>query len=163
MNLDSAAILLQAGRYDQSIEQTRRALELDPNFWWAYQNLGLIYERQRKYPEAISALEKARLSDVSPSSLGYLGYVYAVAGRRAEAQRVLEELKELSKRRHVSAYNIACVYVGLDDKDSAFAWLERAYQERAFYMAALKSETVLDNLRPDPRFKDLLKRMNLPE
>ena len=162
-NLDLAAILLAAGRYDQSIEQTRKSLELDPNFWWSYQNLGLAYERKKQYPEAIAALEKARLLDVNPSSLGYLGYVYAAAGKKAEAQRVLEELKELSSKRYVSPYNIACIYAGLNDKDQAFEWLERAYQERSFEVTLLKVYAVLDNLRPDPRFRDLLRRMNLPE
>ena len=163
VNLDFASILLSAGRYDQSIEQTRKALELDPNFWWSYQNLGLAYERKKQYPEAIAALERARLADDNPSSLGYLGYVYGTAGKKAAAQRALEELKELSKKRYVSPYNFACIYAGLDDKDQAFEWLERTYQERAFFMTQLKVDTVLDNLRPDPRFRDLLKRMNLPE
>ena len=163
MSLDLASILLAAGRYDQSIEQTRKALELDPNFWWSYQNLGRAYERKKQFPEAIAALEKARLLDVNPSTLGYLGYVYAAAGKKSEAQKVLEELKELSKQRYVSPYNIACIYAGLNDKDQAFEYLERAYQERSFFMVLLKTEAVLDSLRPDPRFKDLLKRMNLPE
>jgi len=163
VNLDFASILLSAGRYDQSIEQTRKALELDPNFWWSYQNLGLAYERKKQYPEAIAALERARLADDNPSSLGYLGYVYGTAGKKAEAQKALEELKELSKKRYVSPYNFACIYAGLTDRDQAFEWLERTYQERAFFMTQLKVDTVLDNLRPDPRFKDLLKRMNLPE
>jgi len=163
VNLDFASILLSAGRYDQSIEQTRKALELDPNFWWSYQNLGLAYERKKQYPEAIAALERARLADDNPSNLGYLGYVYGTAGKKAEAQKALEELKELSKKRYVSPYNFACIYAGLNDKDQAFEWLERTYQERAFFMTQLKVDTVLDNLRPDPRFKDLLKRMNLPE
>src|ERR1041385_2141398 len=163
VNLDLAGILLAAGRYDESIDQTRKALEIDPNFWWSYENLGRAYERKKQYPEAIGALERARLLDASPSALGYLGYVYAAAGKKEEAQKVLEELKGLSKQRYVSPYNVACIYAGLNDKDQAFQWLERAYQERAFFMTLLKTETVLDNLPPDPRFKDLLKRMNLPE
>ncbi len=163
VNLDLAGILLSAGRYDQSIEQTRKALELDPNFWWSYQILGLAYERKKQYPEAIAALEKARQVDVNPSTLGYLGYVYAAAGKNAEARRVLEELKELSKTRYVSTFNSACIYAGLNDKDRAFEALEGAYQDRSFFMALLNSETVFDNLQSDPRFKDLLKRMNLPQ
>ena len=163
MNLDLAGILLLAGKYDQSIELTRKALELEPNFWWSYQNLGLAYERKRQYSEAIAALEKARLLDVNPSNLGYLGYVYAAAGKRVEAQKVLEELKALSKNRYVSPYSFACIYAGLNEQDQAFDWLERAYQEHSFFMVLLKSETVFDNLHPDPRFKELLKRMNLPE
>ena len=163
MNLDSAGILLLAGRYDQSIEQTRKALELDPNFWWAYQNLGLAYERKKQYPEAIAALEKARQGDVNPSSLGYLGYVYAAAGKKAEALRVLDELKESSKRQYVPSYSIAIIYAGLNDKNKAFEWLNKAYDERSHFIALLKVETVLDNLRPDPRFADLMRRVGLPQ
>jgi TolB-like protein len=163
VNLDFAAILLFAGKYDQSIDQSLKALELDPNFWWAYQQLGLAYERKKLYREAIAALEKASQADATPSNLGYLGYVYAAAGKKAEAQKVLEELKGLSKWRYVSAYNIACVYAGLGDKDQTLEWLERAYQERTFYMPVLKTDPVFDTVRGDPRFKDLLKRMNLPE
>jgi tetratricopeptide (TPR) repeat protein len=163
VNLDLASILLSAGKYDQSIEHIRKALELDPNFWWSYQTLGLAYERKKQYPEAIAALEKARLVDVNTSSLGYLGNVYAAAGKKAEAQKVLAELQELSKTRYVSPYYVACLYAGLNDKDQAFEWLERAYQERSYNMPLLKFETVLDNLRSDLRFKLMLKRVNLPE
>jgi TolB-like protein len=161
VNLDLAGILLSAGRYDRSIEQTRKALELDPNFWWSYQLLGLAYERKKQYAEAIAALEKARLVDSNPSNLGYLGAVYGIAGRKVEAQKVSEDLKELSKQRYVSPYFIAVIYAGLHDKDQAFEWFEKAYQERSPFMTLLRTETVIDSLRPDPRFKDLLKRMNL--
>ena len=84
-------------------------------------------------------------------------------GKKAEAQRVLDELKELSKKQHVSPYSIAIIYAGLGDKDQAFEWLNKAYDQRSFFIALLKVETVLDNLRPDPRFNVLLKRANLPE
>ena len=76
---------------------------------------------------------------------------------------MLEELKKLSKQRYVSPYNIACIYAGLNDKDQAFEWLERAFQERSYFMTLLKVETVLDNLRPDPRFQDLVRRVGLPQ
>ena len=84
-------------------------------------------------------------------------------GKKAEAQRVLDELKELSTKQHVSPYSIAIIYAGLGDKDQAFEWLNKAYDQRSFFIALLKVETVLDNLRPDPRFNVLLKRANLPE
>ncbi|MGH9872470.1 MAG: tetratricopeptide repeat protein [Pyrinomonadaceae bacterium] len=163
MNMDAAGILLFAGQTDRSIEQTRKALELDPKFWWAYQNLGLAYERKKQYSEAIAALEKALTLDNNTSILGYLGYVYAASGKKAEAQKVLVELQEISKQRYVSPYSFAVVYAGLNDQDQAFEWLDRAYEARSFSLALLKVDTVFDNLHADPRFKELLKRMNLPE
>lgn len=163
VSLDLAGIYLFAGRYDEAIEQSRKALELDPNFWWAYQTLGLAYEQKKQYREAIAALERARAGDANPSSLGYLGYVYGAAGRKADAQKVLGELMELSKQRHVSPYNIAIVHAGLGDKDQAFEWLNRTCDSRSFNMTLIKVEPVLDDLRPDPRFKELLRRVKLPE
>ena len=76
---------------------------------------------------------------------------------------MLGELKELSNTRYVSPYNIASIYAGLNDKDQAFQWLEPAYQDHSFYMAVLGQEASMDKLRPDPRFQNLLKRMQLPE
>ncbi len=76
---------------------------------------------------------------------------------------MIDELKELSKQRHVPPYSIAIIYAGLNDKDQAFEWLNKAYDQRSFFITLLKVETVLDNLRPDPRFKELMKRVNLPE
>src|SRR5258705_11739418 len=99
----------------------------------------------------------------NPTGIGYLGFVYAAAGKKAEAQRVLDQLKESSKQRHVPPYSIAIIYAGLNDKDQAFAWLNKAYDDRSFFIALLKFETTLDNLRTDPRYKELLKRLNLPE
>ena len=163
MSFDLEGIYFYAGRYDQAIEQARKTLELDPNFWGTYQSLSRVYEGKKQYAEAIAALEKARHLDNNTGILGYLGCVYAAAGKKVEAQRVLDELKALSKQRHVSPYSIASIYAGLNDKDRAFEWLNKAYEERSFNMALIKVETVLDNLRPDPRFKELLKRMNLPE
>ena len=162
-NMDLDGVYLYAGRLDQSIEHARKTLELDQNYWGAYQDLGLAYERKKQFPEAIAALEKARSLDSNPSVSGYLGFVYAAAGKKAEAQRVLNELKALSKQRHVPPYSIAIIYAGLNDKDEAFEWLNKAYDDRSFFIALLKVETTLDNLRPDPRFKELLKRANLPE
>lgn len=73
------------------------------------------------------------------------------------------ELKELSNQRYVSPYHTACIYAGLGNKDQAFEWLERSIEERASFIPLLKFDPVMEDLRGDPRFKDLLKRMNLPE
>ena len=84
-----------------------------------------------------------------------------MTGKRAEAQKVLDELQEQSKRRYVSPYLIALVYLGLSNKDQAFSWLEKAYDERSVNLMYLKVEPMLDPLRSDPRFAELLRRMNL--
>jgi tetratricopeptide (TPR) repeat protein len=123
----------------------------------------MAYARKKQYAEAIGALEKARSVDTSPWSLAYLGAVYGIAGNTTQAKRIVEDLKEISKTRHVSPYSVALVYSGLNDKDQAFEWLDRAYEARSFGMTLLKLETVFENLRSDPRYKDLLKRMNLPQ
>ena len=162
MSMDMQGVYLFAGRFDQVIDLARKTIELDQNYWGAYQELGLAYERKKQYPEAIAALEKARSLDNNPSILGYLGFVYAAAGKRAEAERVLNELKRLSTERHVPPYSIAIIYSGLNDKDQAFEWLNKAYEARSIFLSLIKVETVVDNLRSDPRFKELLKRMNLP-
>jgi tetratricopeptide (TPR) repeat protein len=163
VNLDMEGIYLQSGKYDNAMEQARKTLEIEPKFWDAYQTIGLVYERKKQYAEAITALERARSLDNNPLIGGYLGYIYAVGGKKAEAQKVIDQLKDLSKQRYVSPYGIAIIYAGLNDKDQAFEWLERAYDQRGSYMTLLKVATVFDNLRPDPRFKALLKRMNLPD
>ena len=161
--MDLAGIYAAAGRLDQAIEQAKKTSELDPNYWGAYQELGLAYERKKQFPEAIAALEKARSLDNNPSVSGYLGFVYAEAGKKAEAQRVLDQLKALSRQRHVPPYSIAIIYAGLNEKDEAFEWLNKAYDDRSFFISLLNIEPTLDNLRPDPRFKELLRRANLPE
>jgi tetratricopeptide (TPR) repeat protein len=112
------------------------------------------------YSSAIATLEKAvALSNRSPSQLGALGRVYGLAGRRREAQRVLDELLALSRRRYVPPRSLTTVYEGLGDSDKAFEWLEKCYQERANTMIWLNVEPLDLPLRADPRFHDLLRRM----
>ena len=90
-----------------------------------------------------------------------LGHAYAMSGKRAEAQKVLAELKELLKGRYVPAYEIAIVYVGLGDKAQALEWLEKAYEDHSFRLTFIKTWPELDSLRGEPRFQELLRRMNL--
>ena len=93
--------------------------------------------------------------------LNEFGRAYALAGRRPEAQRVLDELHELSKERYVGAYYLAVIYGGLDDRDHTFEWLEQAYQERQWWMVCLDVDPRLDSLRSDPRFTALARRVGL--
>ena len=102
-------------------------------------------------------------SEGSALHLAGLGYAHALAGRKIEALKVLAELKELSKQSYVPSLELAIVYAGLGDKDQAFAWLEKASQERYFRVLYLKVDPRFDSLRSDPRFQSLLRRLNFPD
>ena len=164
INTDVGLAFYIARQYDQAIEQYRNVLVMDPNFSVAHFALGLAYEQNEIYEEAIAELRKAiSLSGGITVMIGALGYSYAVSGRRDKAKKVLEELRELSQRRYVSPYSIATIYVGLGDKDQAFEWLQKAYQDRSAWLIHLhlKVDPRLDSLRSDPRFIALLKKMGL--
>ncbi|HEU4931893.1 MAG TPA: protein kinase, partial [Pyrinomonadaceae bacterium] len=137
-----------ARQYDQAIGHYRKALELDPNYSWAYLWIGQAYLGKGMPNEAIANINKAiALSEGNVRMKATLGYAYAVAGRRGEGQQIIDELQIQSKQKYVSAYFIAVIYSGLGEKDHAFAWLEKAYQERHPYLTLLKVEPVFDNLR----------------
>jgi eukaryotic-like serine/threonine-protein kinase len=151
-----------ARQYDQAIEQQRKTLELDPNFILAQRDLGFSYLQKSMHKEAIAEFEKALV--ISPGNtfaLAGLGYAYAVAGRRAEAQKVLDQLSEISKRKYVPESQMVVIYTGLGEKDKAFEWLEKAYEARSIFIVGAIKGPHYDPLRSDPRFADLLRRMNL--
>ena len=148
-----------ARQYDQAIEQYRKTLELDPNFFVVHAFLGLAYVYKSMYKESFAELEKAVAISPSNLSLTCLGYGYAAADRRLEAQKVLDQLNEISKEKYVPALHRAIICAGLGEKDKAFDWLEKAYEEH--FIIAIKVNPAFDPLRSDPRFQDLLRRMNL--
>ncbi len=153
-----------ARQYDQSLEQLRLTHELDPKFVVAHWGLGLVYTEQGKYAEAIEELEKTReLAPRSTNIAASLGYVYAKAGRPSDARRILEHLLKTAKEKYISAYLIALVYAGLGDKDRAFEWLQKAYDERSTLLCYLKMDPRLDALRTDPRFESMLQRIRLAQ
>ncbi len=154
---------LFARQYDRAIEECRNTLDLHPNFLKLHQFLARAYEQKGLYEEAIREFQETlTLSAGNPVYLGQLGHAYAVSGNKREAQKLLEELKELSSRRYVPSYDIAMIYTGLGQKDEALDWLQRAYEEKSGWLSYLKVEPRLDSLRPDPRFRDLLRRVGLP-
>ncbi len=153
-----------ARHYDQAIEQYRKAFELDPNLVIAHYDLGRAYARKGLYDEAIAEFQKAvKLSGGQPLYVAGLASAYGVAGRKAQAIKIVKELKDRSKLEYVSPYEIALVYVSLGETNHAFEWLEKAYQERSSFKDELRAAPELDGLRSDPRFDDLLKRMRLPQ
>jgi TolB-like protein/DNA-binding winged helix-turn-helix (wHTH) protein/Tfp pilus assembly protein PilF len=152
-----------ARRYDQAIEQGAKILELDPKFISAYYVRGVSYVKKSMFKEAMAEFDKGvSISRDDLEALTGLGYGYAVTGRRADAEKVLARLNELSKREFVSPVWMAKIYSGLGKKDKAFESLERAYEDRSIVSVAyIKTNPMLDPLRSDPRFAELLRRMNL--
>jgi TolB-like protein/DNA-binding winged helix-turn-helix (wHTH) protein/Tfp pilus assembly protein PilF len=155
-------ILEQARRYEEAIEQLRRVIAIDPNHYQAHYSLALTYVANNQFDEAINAAERAvEVSERAPAALGVLGLAYGVAGRKREANQILSELLKLQTQRYVTPMAISFVYIGLGNKDQAFAWLEKGYQERANHIAFFKVNPTVDPLRSDPRFADFLRRVGL--
>jgi TolB-like protein/Tfp pilus assembly protein PilF len=163
VNQSLGFVLFFAGRYDEAIEQFEKALELDPGLAQAHCVLGLTYVYKGMHESAIAEGQKAvELSHGGTLFVACLGLAYAEAGYREEAQKTLEQLNELSKERYVTPYVVARIYAALGKKDEALRWLEIGYRERAALMVCLKTDRRFDELRSDPRFQDLLTRMNFP-
>lgn len=157
-------VLLVARRYDEALEQCKKALEMDPNLGFAHWLVGLAYTYKKAYEPAILAFQKSiPLSGDSPDEPASLAYAYALSGNKAEARKILKELNQQSKRRYISPGALADIYAVLGDKDQAFALLEQAYDERDNMVVLLKVEPMFDPLRSDPRFTDLLRRVGFPQ
>ena len=153
-----------ARRFDEAIVECRRTIELDRDFSVAYEVLGASIAAKGMYRDALPYAEKAvELSPHNAMSRAYLGYIYGSMGDRAKALGIVDELAAASKERFVPALSFAVVYTGLGQKDLAFEWLDKAYEERFNRLAYLKREPVWDRLRSDSRFDALLRRIGLPE
>jgi TolB-like protein/DNA-binding winged helix-turn-helix (wHTH) protein/Tfp pilus assembly protein PilF len=151
-----------ARRYDEAIEQLRSVIAMDAGHYQALWILGHTYAANKQFDEAVAAAEKAvEVSGRAPGALGMLGLAYGLAGRKQEATKVLNELLELNKTRYVTPAALVNVYLGLGDKEQVFVWLEKSYQERSNYVAYLKVFPLLDPIRSDPRFNDLVHRIGL--
>jgi serine/threonine protein kinase/tetratricopeptide (TPR) repeat protein len=165
MNRGLGLALFAARRYDQVIEQEQKTLELDPNYAPAHRTLGMAYVQKSMYQEGIAEIKRAlAISPDNKNALADLGYAYAAAGRRLEAQKVLDQLNDLSKQSYVPAGFRAIIYAGMGQRDKSFEWLETAYDERftiAIGSTDIREDPIFDNVRSDPRFADLLRRMNL--
>jgi eukaryotic-like serine/threonine-protein kinase len=158
---------LAAGRYDDSVAQFKKTQELDPTAPWLHCMLGWAYARQGAYEQAINEHEKmgAEVSPVTAENQFFaagLGWIYALAGRRSDALKVVAQLKELDKHAFVDQYELGMIYAGLGDKDQAFAALERAYSHSTSGVF-LKSDPFWNTVSSDPRYAALLRRMGLPQ
>ncbi|MCA1838017.1 MAG: protein kinase, partial [Actinobacteria bacterium] len=152
---------LFARNYDQAIAQFQRCLEMDPDYPAAHQYLPLAYVQKGMYEEALAKVRDAP-EGAAVKTTGVPGFVYAVSGHTSDAKKELEELKRLRKTEYVSAVSLAYICAGLGEKDEALSWLEKGFEERAFQMQMLKVDPRLENLRDDPRFRELVRKVGLP-
>ena len=135
---------------------------MDANDWYQLFNLGVGYEGTGKLQEAISEYQKAIEISGNPRSAVALAHAYSAAGKKAEAEKILRDLESKLKETSASPYTMATIYAGLGEIDKAFEFLDEAYSEKSFDIYwSLKSDLLLDSLRSDPRFQDLLSRIGL--
>ena len=161
INTDYGWVYYLERRYDEAIAQYKQALELDPNFTLAHFDLALSYSALGRHEEAISEMQKAR--ERGSDYLAGLGYVYAMAGRRAEALKTLDDLKRLAEKQYVPPYHFGWVYTGLGDKDKAITFLQKTYDEHTQHVIDFKTVPMFDSLRSDERFQELVQKVGLPD
>jgi len=172
LNLDPLSLLYNtilaevryfARQYDQAIEAAMRTIEMDPNFFPVHWEVAFSYAQKQMYKDAMTENQKAAdlSGEANPLIITQLGILYSLSGKNDEAGEILDEMSELSKRRFVSPFYTALIYLGLGEKNSALKWLEKAYDEQDHALETLKVEPMLDSLRSHPRFEALLKRMKL--
>jgi len=155
-------ILFYSHRYEEAIRELRSVLAVQPNEASALWNLGFSLTANGQPEEAIPVLEKAvSITDRSAAVIAVLIRAYAYAGRRNDALRFLEELKRRREKGYVPAGAFVNAYLGLDDREQIFIWLERAYQEQSNILQFVKVHPYFDPVREDPRFKDLIQRVGL--
>jgi eukaryotic-like serine/threonine-protein kinase len=166
INTDFGSTLFDGGEYDLAINQLRTTLELDPGFWVLRWWLGRSYLAKGLHEAGVRELESAvELSKGNPSALAWLGYGYAVSGETARTRLILARLQQKAKGSYVSPYQFAVVNAALGEKEQAISYLEKAFQERCYemYFLNLERHRLFRPLRSDPRFQDLVRRMNFPQ
>lgn len=163
ISLQIGQILYAARQYAEAKRAIQRTLELSPGFSAARQFLGLVDLQEHRFEEGVTELREAATdSSQEDSVMAALGYAYALSGGNGDSQDILNGLKEQSRSRYVSPYLIALICAGLGKKGEAFKWLDEAYKQRDSELPWIGVEPMFDSLRSDPRFHDLLRRMNLP-
>jgi serine/threonine-protein kinase len=163
-------IYLLINRPNNALAQVKKMIEIEPRYYAIYWLEGSIYLAGGMLEKAVEAYEKACLFGKTHLNLSYLGCAYALSGRTGEALRSLDELLEMRERQYAAAMHVARIYSGLGEADKAFEWLNKAVDERNGELVFIDSITKVGtgnlmgkNLRDDPRFKDLLLRIGLPE
>jgi serine/threonine-protein kinase len=164
INACAGQALFHARDYDAAIVQLKKAMEIDPSYFDPYGWLGRTYWVKGMHKEAFEIFKKAEaFPSIQARMVGCLGYAYAVEGNRIEALNQLERIRAMAKEKYVDPCFIAWIYVGLGDKDSAFACLDRALEDKMSWLTYFKVDPFYDSLRPDPRYPALLKKTGLSD
>ena len=148
--------------FKEAKKHLQKVTEMEPNLSLAYFLSGQVDMKESHHNQGVARIEKAvALENDNPMILSALGWAYGIAGREKEAQQIFVRLEEMSRDRFISGFLYAKIYAGLGDKDRAFEYLEKAYQQRAMSLAVIITDETVENLRSDPRFMELLKKINL--
>lgn len=151
-------------QFERAVEECEKALQLDPSHFMLHYILGRAYRRLGDSAKAIAQLKAAaKSSGEIPLVDAVLGLAYAVSGRREQAQRVVEAFTAGARKRYIPPTYFGILYAGLGDKDQALAWLEKAFEERAGLLTWVNVEPMMDDVRSDPRFQDLIHRIGLTQ
>jgi TolB-like protein/DNA-binding winged helix-turn-helix (wHTH) protein/Tfp pilus assembly protein PilF len=160
---DLAKRLSLEKKYAEAVTEFKNILDVDPDFVQAQYYLAETYEQMGLYPEAISELKKIKSWEDLPLTLEELGYIYARQGKRHEALQMIAELQRRSTHHYTDSASAARIYIALGDKDSAFVWLQKGYDEHSPHMILIDADSAYDPLRSDPRFQNLVRRIGLPQ
>ncbi len=152
-----------AHRFDEAVAALEKAVEFDSESALAHAFLGCISMYTSRYERAIEEMQGGQLSHGASAVVASLGEVYAAAGGRDEAQRILKKVHQLSRHQYVSSYPVARTYMALGEKEEAFHWLKKAYAEHSAMMMLVRVDPRFSELHFEPRFEDLLRRMNFPD
>ena len=159
-----AEIYIDKNDFDSAVRECQRMIDLDPNFWAAHQTLSIVFVRQRKFLEALAEAQKSvQLSNRSNASLALLGHVYARLGRRSDAEGLINELERRYADKSADGRDLAVAYAGFADKDKAFAWLAKAFDDHSVFLVFLKLEPLMEPLFKDARWNDLEGRVGLSQ
>ena len=156
-----ALSLYLARRYEQAESELKSLITEQPRFQMAHAYLGLVYEQTGRSREAVGEFRTATGLDESTEALAQLGHALAIAGESEEAIRVLRELERMSASRYVNPFSVGLIHAGLGDLDQAFAWFDRAVEERSEWISLVAVDPRVDGLRGDPRFQALLRRVGI--
>jgi TolB-like protein/class 3 adenylate cyclase/Flp pilus assembly protein TadD len=155
-----------SGDYDRAIDEYKKIIDVFPSqnyspiYWYPRSELAKAYAMKGMYQKAIEEYEKIQFE---PTFHWHLGYIYGLAGEKEKAMEILDQYLRLYRSEFVWSAGIGIIYIGLGENDKAFEWLEKTFKQKEGWMTELKVEPMFDPIRSDPRFQDLLARMNFPD